>query len=172
MSGLWSSLRSVVQARRRSGSSHAGRSGRRALSRPLAGIALLLLGACVQDENCTLEKWAELPVRLYRNVPLVRVIVNRKPALLVLDTGAQRTLITSAAAARLGIERGQKATVMRGIGGATVNWETKPNSFSFAAIGVDAMSVMVAPISLPSIQGIQPDGLLGADVLAALDVEI
>src|SRR5690242_5797492 len=135
-------------------------------------LAGLLLAGCAQGGNCSVEKWAELPLQLYRNVPLVPVLVNRKPALLVLDTGAQRTLITRTAAARLGIERGQKAAIMRGIGGATVNWETKPESFSFAAIGVDALSVMVAPITLPTIEGVEPEGLLGADVLAALDVEI
>ena len=62
--------------------------------------------------------------------------------------------------------------VMRGIGGAMLNWEAKPQSFTFADIGVRPMTVMVAPIALPELDGIQPDGLLGADVLSALDVDL
>jgi predicted aspartyl protease len=141
--------------------------------RILSMLALLALSSCAGFGGCTVEKWAELPVRLYQNIPLVQVSINGRAVVLVLDTGAQRTLVTSGAALRLGLIQGQqRGMVMRGIGGSMVNWEAKPESFTFADIGVRPMTVMVAPITLPVVGGIQPDGLLGADVLSALDVDL
>jgi predicted aspartyl protease len=143
------------------------------LLRVAALVALLALSACAgAGQGCALDKWAELPVGLYRNLPIVQVNVNRSPVMMVVDTGAERTVLTASAASRVGLTQGTRAVVMRGIGGPILNWETRPESFTFAEIGVPTMSVMVAAITLPEVDGIVPDGLLGADVLAALDVEL
>ncbi|MBV8576855.1 MAG: aspartyl protease family protein [Acetobacteraceae bacterium] len=141
--------------------------------RVIAWMAVLALSACAAPGGyCPLEKWAELPLALYRNLPIVQVNVNGAPVRMVLDTGAERTVLTASAASRVGLAQGGRLVLMRGVGGPVVNWEARPESFTFAGIGVSTMRVMVAPIRLPEVDGIVPDGLLGADVLAALDVDL
>ena len=143
------------------------------LLRVLGLLVLLALSACAgAGGECALDKWAELPIALYRNLPIVQVSVNRSPAVMVLDTGAERTVLTSSAASRVRLAGDKRPVLMRGIGGPILNWEARPDSFTFADIGVHPMSLIVAPITLPEIDGMVPDGLLGADVLAALDVEL
>ena len=135
--------------------------------------ALLALSSCAGFGGCTVEKWAELPVRLYQSIPLVQVSINGRPVRARARYGrsahARHFRRRAASRAHSGPQR---AMVMRGIGGAMLNWEAKPESFTFADIGVRPMTVMVAPIALPALDGIQPDGLLGADVLSALDVDL
>lgn len=141
--------------------------------RRFALACLLALGGCATG-NCDVEKWAELPLLPGRALPLVQISVNGRPAAMVLDSGAQRSMLAAASAARLGVVATgrERAVTMAGIGGNTVNRETRVADFVFGSIRARDMSVMVAPLTLPVIDGIPVDGLLGADVLAPLDVEL
>lgn len=135
---------------------------------------VLLLGGCAGGGSCAVEKWADLPLLQARMLPLVPVSINGRPAAMVLDTGAQRTMLGAEAAARLGVlgDGRERTRVMTGIGGSSIDREIRVESFMFGNIRAREMSVLVAPLALPVIDGIPIDGLLGADVLAPLDVEV
>ena len=69
----------------------------------LAGLALppALLQGCgptgspLGPRSCGIRPQAEIPLRVVDNIPLVDVRLNGAPATMVLDTGAERTVLTS-----------------------------------------------------------------------------
>ncbi len=103
----------------------------------------------------------------------VPVHINGQPARLLLDTGADRSMVTEAAAERLGLERDpRKLTRLEGVGGTTTNWEVKTDTLLFGNAKVRDLDLTVGRFSQDVIDGVVLDGLMGVDILAAFDVEI
>ena len=74
--------------------------------------------AAATSSQCTLAKIAEIPVRVVRNKLVVDGAINGKSVGIMLDTGAQVSLITRPAADRLGlIRRKVLGARMFGVGG-------------------------------------------------------
>ncbi len=73
----------------------------------------------VEASSCQLVKVEEWPVRLQRNQLLVEGAINGKSVSVMLDTGAQRTLIFRATAVRLGVSLSATNDRMFGVGGET-----------------------------------------------------
>ena len=101
-------------------------------------------------------------------VPLVDAYINGHAAGLVLDTGSNRTVLTSIAANRLGVawdERDPRETA--GLGGTAQAFEATVSSLALGGDGISDVKVLVA-------QGLPPmiDGVLGLDVLAGYEVDL
>jgi predicted aspartyl protease len=143
-------------------------------SSTLVSLVLLVLaagGPCcgvkAAEESCVAPQQAQVAVKLRHDVPLVQVGIDGKPATLVLDTGAQETVLTTAAATRLGLAGHYEYPRRIGaLGGSIASGVATTRSFTTGALDVPGFQVIIGSVALPDIEGIQPDGLLGADFLA------
>jgi len=142
-------------------------------------LALPALAGCgpgvegkLEPGDCSFEKLAEMPVRLVRNEPRVAVSINDWELDLVLDTGAQNTVITEQSAQRLKLRRTGANTMIHGIGGTQASWVGVARVFDFGGVRLRDFPVRVAPIQLQRPQGEPPEGLLGADVLTGFDIDL
>ena len=140
---------------------------------------LFLFAACagpapeVSGGPCSLDRRAVLPVAVVQNVPLVGVVINGRPATMVLDTGADLTMLTQTAARRLGLvpEEGVSISTVSA-GGEGVAGFARIDGLLLGEAASPGRLVGVAPISLPRWDGRPLDGLLGTDVLGEYDVEL
>jgi hypothetical protein len=93
---------------------------------------------------------------------------------MLVDTGAERTLLTEAAVARLNLPRDFKhATRTFGIGSPTAAWDAKlPNGIVLGATHFPVDVVTVGHFGIDQVAGGSADGLLGADILLAFDIDL
>jgi predicted aspartyl protease len=140
----------------------------------LAAVIATVAGpvrAAAQD--CRPERRADIAENPMGNVPIVTVRVNGSPADLLFDTGAERTILTPAAASRLGIAAHYEyARHMRSIGTAVSGGTAKLSKFVVGGMTTRGFRVLVGPVSLPTVDGRPLDGLLGADFFDDFDVDI
>jgi hypothetical protein len=125
---------------------------------------------------CPTTPLATIPLAIANGTIGVAVTIDNHPARMVLDTGAQRTVLAKAAADRLGIPRDEwVATTMSGVGGVERHRNATPRAMSLGGIplarntrGRD-LSLAVADLAPAAL-----DGLLGRDMLAsfALDLDL
>jgi predicted aspartyl protease len=124
-------------------------------------------------QDCRPERRAEIAESPMGNVPIVTVRVNGLPADLLFDTGAERTILTAAAATRLGIvAHYEYARHMRSIGSAVAGGSAKLRAFDIGGMTTRGFRVLVGSVSLPIVDGRPLDGLLGADFFDDFDVDI
>jgi predicted aspartyl protease len=150
----------------------------------LAGLLLALLlglaacangppGASAFGQACALDRLASFPIETRANLLFVQVQIDGKPARLLVDTGADRSMVTESAAQRLALARNpRRLTRLEGVGGVTTNWEVKTESIVFGGAKVRDFGLTVGRFAQDEIAGVTVDGLLGVDILAAFDVEI
>ena len=139
----------------------------------LAALAALLL-AVPQDGKggCLPRRLADLPVRVDQGLPIVSVMIGGHRSKLILDTGAEQTLIATPAAYSLGVQVHQEyPKTMRGLSG---NFPIGKADVTISAgdTVLTRRGVSVGPISLPPLGYITPDGLLGADILSEFEVDL
>ena len=134
-------------------------------------ILLLLLTACAggPSDRCPLELAGILPVRLLGNVPVTVVGINGQPALFLLDTGSDVTLVRREAALRLGVPFNRKLGLrLRGAGGqAVANIAVLPVLQLGDAVVTDVRAVVGGEALPPAF-----DGLLGINVLAGFELDL
>ena len=106
-------------------------------------------------------------------MPLIDARMNGAPVVLVLDSGADRTVLTEAAARRIGLTFDQ-SDIRRGsgTGGVVSSFAAKVQRFEFAGLSIPDHPVLATPQLLASPGGEQIDGLLPALVLSAFDVDL
>jgi predicted aspartyl protease len=93
---------------------------------------------------------------------------------LLLDTGAETTILTPAAARRAG---GQPPRVefqrqMRGLAGSLQTSEVELRNFTVGGVAIPWRRVRVAPINVASLFSGPLDGVLGADSLSSFDIDL
>ncbi len=155
------------------------------LKRHWSAFGLCALAACtaapiasvpapppVLAAGCPARQFAVLPVTLPRGFPLVQARVNGAPVTLLVDTGAEGSLLTESAIARLGIPMEPGLTVrLLGAGGRVAGGIAMLRHFALGGIELRDQPIAIGP-SFPTQGGApQVDGILGADVLAHFDVE-
>lgn len=140
----------------------------------LAFAALCAASGAVRaaEPTCTPRLRAELDVSP-RGQPFVTLLINGGRAHLMLDTGAERTVLTAAAAARLGLPAHfEHALVMQGIGGNVEAAMVRPTSMSAGGMNLPLLPLAVVPVNMPHVGDLAVDGLLGADLLVAFDLDL
>jgi predicted aspartyl protease len=121
--------------------------------------------------NCTLQRRASVPVTM-AGLPLVPATINGRPARLILDTGAESSIISVAAAKRLGVTtKYDFARSMHGIGEAVQTGDARLDSMVLGGATLNFPRVLVGAIAL-NLGGVEPDGLLGASLLAEFDLDL
>ena len=92
---------------------------------------------------------------------------------LVVDSGAERTTISNAAADRLGLPHDPRYTTRSlGIGGATITTDVTIDRLVLGGVHFPVDRIAVGTFKLQTERGLNADGLLGADILLAFDMDI
>jgi hypothetical protein len=110
---------------------------------------------------------------------VVPVEVNGVTASFLLDTGAQRSVVTEAAVKRLGLARDRwVGTTMSGIGGVNSRANADPRSLTLGGVPLvrrtlsHDTSLTVGILPQASVSGQVIDGLLGRDYLSEFDLDL
>ena len=150
-----------------------------ALSSLLVLLTVIVLTGAGASEACVVEQRAAIPLQVNGGMMTVPVAVNGVDATFILDTGAGRSLLTEAAALRLGLERDQwVGTTLSGVGGIARRPNANPRSLSLGGVPL-VRRTTTHDISLAV--GVVPpmgaaewvfDGLLGRDFLSLFDLDI
>lgn len=145
------------------------------LRRVFGLLLMLLLARCgiAPDIDCTLTKVTKMPLQVQDNLLVVPVGINGKWVRLVVDTGAERTTISDAAADRLGLPHDPRYTTRSmGIGGTTTTNDVTLTRLVLGDVRFPVERIAVGTFKLQTERGLDADGLLGADILLAFDMDI
>jgi hypothetical protein len=141
----------------------------------LMSLVLMSLAGCeVPPEiGCDLTVVAQMPLEVQDNLLVVPVGIDGKRAHLVVDSGAERTTISDAAATRLGLEHDPRyINRSMGIGGATTATDVTISRLVMGGVHFPINRIAVGTFTLQTERGLNADGLLGADILLAFDLDI
>lgn len=124
--------------------------------------------------GCGTTRLGETTVATLRNAPIVTLSANGAPVTLVIDTGAEGTILTPAAAQRIGAQRPriEFQRQLHGIAGALQTTEAELRNFTLGDVAIPWRRVRVAPVNVASVFSGPLDGLLGADSLGSFDVDL
>jgi Aspartyl protease len=172
------------------GSLGGGDPGRRAwewvrdhLPRAWPALALAALAGCTavpgggyriggSGTGCPLSRVASVPVAYRDGLLFVTARVDHKPVHLVLDTGAQRSLLTEAAVRRLRLPSDPKhGTRTWGIGGPSSAFDAVVRRFTLGGVAFNLPRITVGRFQLAALHG-AADGMLGADVLSLFGIDL
>jgi predicted aspartyl protease len=140
----------------------------------LAGCATADPGAGAAWGGCSLIRLAVMPLEMHGDLLFVRGTIGGTPVFLLVDTGAERTLLTEAAVDRLHLTRDyQHATRTYGIGSSTASWDAQlPDGLTLGGTRFPVEDVTVGRFDMMRFAGDAADGLLGADILLAFDIDL
>jgi hypothetical protein len=143
-------------------------------------LALLTVAGMARAATaCQVQPLGTVPLLLSGGHILVTVAVNDTEAAFIMDTGAERTLMSEEAVHRLGLERdGWVASTTRGIGGYQQRPNALPRSLRLGGTALRRKtltgdtSVTVGPLPVNQIEGRPIAGLLGRDFLSPFDLDL
>ena len=139
---------------------------------------LAVLAACAgpapaELDACALVRKAELPLQVRSGVPIVSTAINGQPMTMLLDTGAEVTVLAVAAARRAGLARDAGGDIaLAGVSGIMPAAGARARRVQLGDAALQDWPVVIGPIVLPSLDGQPLDGLLGATVLSEFDVDL
>jgi hypothetical protein len=136
------------------------------------GVFLSLLSACAPDPmNCQLVVVAKIPLEMQNRLLVAPAAIDGKLVTLLVDSGAERTVLSSDTVAKLGLARDQKVrTRSLGIGGAFTASDAIISGLVLGGVRFPVQRVATGQFRFGS--GLTADGLLGSDILLAFDLDI
>jgi hypothetical protein len=147
----------------------------RSVVRVLLLLLLAFLARCAPapEIDCHLEMVAQMPLEVQDHLLVVPAGINGKWVHLVVDSGAERTTISDAAADRLGLPHDPRyINRSMGIGGATTATDVSIDRLVIGGVHFPVNRIAVGSFTLQTSRGLSADGLLGADILLAFDMDI
>jgi predicted aspartyl protease len=138
-------------------------------------LLLILLARCgtALEADCKLTVVAQMPLQMQDHLPVVPAGINGKWVHLVADSGAERTSISNATADRLALPHDPRYKVRSlGIGGATTSTDVTIDRLVLGGVHFPIEHIAVGTFNLQTDHGLNADGLLGADILLAYDLDI
>ncbi len=147
--------------------------------RLLCCLALPLLAPVAAHAACSVQRRAQVPLQDIHGHLLVPVMVNGSKARFVLDTGAERSMVSPQAVERLHLRLDKwVGTRMHGIGGIIEHPNADPRALTLGGVPLHRhtithdTSLTVGPMPQAEIAGTRIDGLLGRDFLSLFDLEL
>jgi len=137
-----------------------------------ACLMLFALGGCAEDlTNCNLVVVAKIPLEVRNRLLVVPAGIGGHRVSLLVDSGAERTVLSSELVDRLGLERDERfVTRSTGVGGAFTSNDAIIPDLVLGGVRFPLTSVSVGQFQFGP--GLTADGLLGSDVLLAFDLDI
>jgi hypothetical protein len=138
-------------------------------------LLLLLLARCGAAPviDCDLTMVAQMKLQVQDHLLVVPAGINGKWVHLVVDSGAERTTISDAAAERLGLQHDPRyVSRSTGIGGTTTATDVTIGRLVIGGVHFPVNRIAVGAFNVHSARGLDADGLLGADILLAYDMDI
>jgi hypothetical protein len=144
------------------------------LRRVLVLCLSILLSRCASNgTDCHLDMVARLPLEVQDDLLVVPAGINGRWVQLVVDTGAERSTIADSAAKRLGLPRDSRHTTRSlGVGGAFTSSDVILDRLVLGGVHFPLERIAVGDFNLHTEHGLDADGLLGADILLAFDLDI
>ncbi|HEX3575701.1 MAG TPA: retroviral-like aspartic protease family protein [Rhodopila sp.] len=145
------------------------------LRRVFGLLLLLVLAGCDTPPaiDCNLTMIARMPLRVEDHLLVVPAGINGKWVHLIVDSGAERTTISDATAERLGLPHDPHYKYQSmGIGGTTVSTDVTVDRLVLGGVHFPVDHIAVGSFNLQTVPGLTADGLLGADILLAFDMDI
>lgn len=140
---------------------------------PLLLVLLAIAGCATPPQSCALVPLAATPLETGNNLLFVTAGIGGHPVRLLVDTGAERTVLTETAVARLGLPKDpQHMTRSVGIGGSSANWDVIVPGLTLGDTRFPIHHVAVGNFAIDHTGGPPADGLLGADLLLAFELDI
>jgi Aspartyl protease len=128
---------------------------------------------------CVVQQRAVVKLQIVDTIVLAPVVVNGVTGNFILDTGAQRTVVTPDAVSHFGLALDEwTATTMLGIGGIERRRDADPRSVELGGVALHRRSLArdatlrVATLPRTMAGGQQIDGLLGRDFLSLFDLDL
>jgi predicted aspartyl protease len=123
---------------------------------------------------CGTIRLGETAVAMLSNQPIVKVFADNAAVLLLLDTGSEATVLTPAAAQRIGAQypRVGLGRQMHGITGDIPAGKLELRNLTIGGIEVPRRRVRVGPIEIVNALSGLLDGLLGSDILRSFDIDL
>jgi hypothetical protein len=144
--------------------------------RSLLLLLLVFLARCGAESviDCDLTMVTQMPLEVQDRLLVVPAGINGKIVHLVVDSGAERTMISNAAADRLGLPHDPRFVVhSMGIGGASTATDVTIDRLVLGGVHFSPVNrIAVGTFNLQNDRGLRADGLLGADILLAFDMDI
>jgi predicted aspartyl protease len=143
-------------------------------SRPSDGFAKGRVAADTAGAGCGTSRIGEITVATLHNLPIVTFLANGVPVTLLLDTGAETTILLPAVARRIGAQppRVEFDRHIRGLTGSLATSEVELRSFTAGGVPMPWLRVRVASVQIPSVFFGPLDGVLGVDTLSNFDVDL
>ena len=138
-------------------------------SQVLIALFLLVLAGCQQGSVCDVVKVSQVPLEARGQLLVVPLTLGNHTLSMLLDTGAQRSILDEATVRRLKIPQdGRTFTVMVGIAGGSPRADANVEG---VLLGDALLSVSRMPVSTAG--GLaRVDGVLGLDILREYDLDI
>jgi hypothetical protein len=138
-----------------------------------------LLAAATARASCVVDKKATIALDVVNGAITLPLEVNGIAATFILDTGAQRSVVTEAAVHRLGLARDEwVGTTMQGIGGIESRANADPRSLTLGGIPLvrrtlnHDTSLTVGVLPRTEVGNLVIDGVLGRDFLSMFDLDL
>jgi len=132
---------------------------------------MAVLSACAQQPviDCNLVRITEMPLKHDKRLLTVPVGIAGQWVTLLVDTGAERSMITEETAERLKLTRDPRfMTRSAGVGGVMQSADARIDGLILGGIAFPVERLSVNRLG----PGVPFDGLLGADILLAFDLDI
>lgn len=146
------------------------------LLRLLALLLLPALTACGSPADmvdCNLREVAKMPMQVQDHLLVVPAGINGQWVKFVVDTGAERTTLSAATADRLKLPRDARFTTRSlGVGGISTTSDAQVERLVLGGVRFPLDRLAVGNFKLQNSRGLDADGLLGADILLAFDLDI
>lgn len=140
----------------------------------LAGAILAAFSAVSYAGGCGTKPIGSITVATLNRAPIVTLFANGHPVTLILDTGAEKTVMSPHVAERIGAQRPsiEFQRGIRGITGDLPSHEVELRSFAAGKVAIPWRRILVAPVKMARVFPTPLDGLLGADALSAFDIDL
>jgi predicted aspartyl protease len=141
-------------------------------------LPLCLLVACAPAfpvptaQVCSITKAADVPLRMERGLVVAPATIEDSAVSLLIDTGAEASMVTPAAVTTLHLQRdSHNSTTLRGTGGNITTQNARLQSFGIGGMVLMDQITTVGSMGQAVGAPLRASGLLGADWLSDFDVD-